>query len=153
MIITRLSKTVLVAAIAFFATLVSFGNITDYGTNWPFVQHVLAMDTIFPTATIKYRAIDNPTMQTAAYILIIAAETLTAILCWIGAFHMTGHLGSPARAFNRSKAGPLPGSRSASSSGRSASSRSAGNGSACGCRSSGMASRTRSASSSPSSRS
>ncbi|HEV7283811.1 MAG TPA: DUF2165 family protein, partial [Kaistia sp.] len=30
--ITRLSKTALVASIAFFATLVAFGNITDYGS-------------------------------------------------------------------------------------------------------------------------
>ena len=37
MIITRLSKTALVAAIAFFASLVAFGNITDYGTNFAFV--------------------------------------------------------------------------------------------------------------------
>lgn len=109
MIVTRLSKTALVAAIALFATLVSFGNITDYGSNWAFVQHVLLMDTVFPDSTIKYRAIDSTAVQTAAYVLIIAAETLTAILCWIGAFHMTGHLGSPARAFNRSKAWAIAG--------------------------------------------
>ncbi len=109
MMVTRLSKTVFVASIAFFATLVAFGNITDYGTNWAFVQHVLSMDTIFPDSTIKYRAIDSTALQTAAYILIIAAETLTAILCWIGAFHMTGHLGSPAQAFNRSKAWAIAG--------------------------------------------
>ena len=83
--IIRLSKTATVAAIALFASLVAFGNITDYGTNWAFVQHVLSMDTVFPTTTIKYRAIDAPALQTAAYVLIIAAETMTAILCWIGA--------------------------------------------------------------------
>ena len=32
--IIRLSKTAMVAAIAFFATLTAFGNITDYDTNW-----------------------------------------------------------------------------------------------------------------------
>lgn len=109
MIVTRLSKTALVAAIAFFATLVAFGNITDYGTNFAFVQHVLMMDTIFPDATIRYRAIDNPALHHAAYVLIIAAETLTAMLCWIGAFQMTGHLGSPARSFNRAKAWAIGG--------------------------------------------
>ena len=72
--IIRLSKTALVAAIAFFATLTAFGNVTDYGTNWAFVQHVLSMDTIFPTATIKYRAIDNHVLETAGYLTIIAAE-------------------------------------------------------------------------------
>lgn len=103
MLITRLSKTAFVAAIAFFASLVAFGNITDYGSNFAFVQHVLLMDTIFPDATIKYRAITNPQLHHAGYILIIAAETLTAILCWIGAFSMLSHLKDGARAFNASK--------------------------------------------------
>jgi len=101
--ITRLSKTALTASIAFFATLVAFGNITDYGSNFEFVRHVLLMDTIFPNATIHYRAISNPTLHHAAYILIIAAETLTAILCWIGTFAMLGRLGADGRSFNRSK--------------------------------------------------
>ena len=104
MIITRLSKTALVAAIAFFASLVAFGNITDYGTNFAFVMHVFAMDTIFPDATITYRAITSPFVQNLGYILIIAAETLTAVLCWIGAFAMLRRRKAGAADFNRSKA-------------------------------------------------
>jgi predicted small integral membrane protein len=100
--IVRLSKTAAVAAIALFASLVAFGNITDYGTNLAFVQHVFSMDTVFPTTTIKYRAIDNPALQTAGYVLIIAAETLTAILCWIGAVRLFLASGD-AVAFNRAK--------------------------------------------------
>jgi predicted small integral membrane protein len=100
--IIRLSKAATVAAIALFASLVAFGNITDYGTNWAFVQHVLSMDTVYPTATIRYRAIDNPTLQNAGYVLIIAAETLTAILCWIGAARLLLAHGDAA-AFDRAK--------------------------------------------------
>jgi predicted small integral membrane protein len=100
--IIRLSKTAMVAAIALFASLVAFGNITDYGTNWAFVQHVFSMDTVFPTTTIKYRAIDSPALQTAGYVLIIAAETLTAVLCWIGAARLLLASGD-AVAFNRAK--------------------------------------------------
>ncbi len=100
--IIRLSKTGTVAAIAFFASLVAFGNITDYGTNRAFVQHVLAMDTIFETSTIRYRSIENPTLQTAAYLLIIAAESATALLCWIGAARMLFAHSDP-HAFNRAK--------------------------------------------------
>ncbi|WP_025091956.1 DUF2165 family protein [Brucella intermedia] len=103
MVITRFNKTAFVAAIAFFATLVSFGNITDYYTNFAFVKHVLMMDTIFPDATIKYRALNNPIVHHAAYIFIITAETLTAILCWVGSFAMLGRLTDRAAAFNRSK--------------------------------------------------
>jgi predicted small integral membrane protein len=73
MLITRLGKTAMVAAIAFYASLVAFGNITDYGTNYAFVEHVLKMDTIFPGSTITYRAIDTPWMWQAFYLLIIAA--------------------------------------------------------------------------------
>ena len=109
MIVTRLSKTAFVAAIAFFATLVAFGNITDYGTNFAFVEHVLRMDSIFPEATIKYRAIDNPALHHIAYNLIIAAETLTALLCWIGAFSMLGRLSADAWTFNRSKSWAIAG--------------------------------------------
>jgi len=46
-----------VAAVAVLVSLVAFGNLTDYDTNFAFVQHVLLMDTIFPNATIRYRAI------------------------------------------------------------------------------------------------
>jgi predicted small integral membrane protein len=92
----------MVAAIALFASLVAFGNITDYSTNWAFVQHVLSMDTVYPTTTIRYRAIESPALQTAGYMLIIAAETLTAVLCWIGAVRLLIASGD-ATAFNRAK--------------------------------------------------
>ncbi len=103
MMILRLSKVACVAAIALFASLVAFGNITDYGTNWAFVQHVMRMDTVFPDSTIRYRAIDNTTLQTVAYAAIIAAETLTAILCWIGAVKLLAAARGDARGFQRAK--------------------------------------------------
>src|ERR1700678_1396659 len=39
MIAIRAAKVALVAAIALFASLVAFGNLTDYNTNFAFVQH------------------------------------------------------------------------------------------------------------------
>lgn len=109
MLITRLGKTAMVAAMAFYASLVAFGNITDYGTNYAFVEHVLKMDTIFPGASITYRAIDNPALWQAFYVMIIAAETLTALLCWIGAARMLISIRREALAFNRSKAWAIGG--------------------------------------------
>ena len=103
MLSVRASKVAMVAAIALFASLVSFGNLTDYGTNLPFVQHVLAMDTIFPTATIGYRAVDDPELQFALYDLIIATEIVIATACWIGALQMARYLTASASAFMRSK--------------------------------------------------
>lgn len=103
MLVMRVSKVAMVAAIAFFASLVAFGNITDYQSNFGFVWHVLAMDTVFPDAAIKYRAITSPVLHHAAYMLIIAAETVTAILCWIGTVRLARALRADAVAFNAAK--------------------------------------------------
>jgi predicted small integral membrane protein len=103
MIALRAAKAALVAAIALFATLVAFGNLTDYNTNFVFVEHVLSMDTIYPFSTIKYRAITSPALHHAAYAIIIAAEAATAVLCWIGAVLLVRHLRADARTFNRAK--------------------------------------------------
>lgn len=66
--------------------LVGIGNVTDYGTNFAFVQHVLAMDTTnFGAAQgtaldtdVMWRAINSPVLQTAAYVAIIIWECATA---------------------------------------------------------------------------
>lgn len=97
----RLSKILLTAAIALWLTLVAFGNVTDYGSNLAFVQHVLAMDTIFPDARIHYRAIHAPWLQHAAYGLIIATEALSGVLCWIGSVRMWRARRAPSTQFRR----------------------------------------------------
>ncbi len=99
----RLSKILLMAAITLWLALVAFGNITDYGSNLAFVQHVLAMDSIFPDASIHYRAIHSPLLQHVAYVLIIATETLAAALCGTGAWRMWSARCSPAATFHRAK--------------------------------------------------
>jgi predicted small integral membrane protein len=99
----RLSKIVSMAMITLWLALVAFGNITDYGSNLVFVQHVLAMDSIFPDAAIHYRAIHSPLLQHAAYVLIIATETLAAGLCGIGTWRMARARRAPAAAFHRAK--------------------------------------------------
>ena len=104
MIAIRAAKIALVAAIALFASLVVFGNITDYNTNFVFVQHVLSMDTVFTFSTIRYRAITSPALHHAAYALIIATEVVIAALCWTGAFVLLRRIRADAATFNRSKA-------------------------------------------------
>lgn len=101
--ITRYSKILLVCAIAFFASLVAFGNMTDYGSNFAFVHHVFLMDTIFPTATIKYRAIESVALHHVGYVAIIALETLTALVCWVGAYRLLKVVKAPASQFNKTK--------------------------------------------------
>jgi predicted small integral membrane protein len=103
MLAIRAAKAAAVAAVALFASLVAFGNVTDYGTNFQFVQHVLSMDTVFPSSSITYRAITSPSLHHAAYALIIAAEAATAALCWIGAALLVRHIRADAHAFNHAK--------------------------------------------------
>jgi len=103
MIVIRAAKVGMVAAIALFATLVAFGNVTDYGTNFAFVQHVLSMDTIFQDSKIGYRAIASPALHHAAYAVIIAAEAATALLCWIGAAALLRSIRADAATFHRAK--------------------------------------------------
>lgn len=103
MLAVRAAKIALVAGFALHASLVAFGNITDYGTNLQFVQHVLAMDTIFPTSMIRYHAITDPTLQQAAYLLIITTEATIAVLCWLGAYRLLRVFRADGCAFNRAK--------------------------------------------------
>lgn len=99
----RLSKSILVCSIAFFASLVAFGNITDFWTNFKFVQHVMMMDTIFPDASINYRSIQSPWIHHVGYIIIISLETLTAILCWIGGIRLLMAVKKEPEQFNSTK--------------------------------------------------
>lgn len=99
----RLAKIAMIAAIALFASIVTFGNVTDYHTNFLFVQHVLSMDTIFPFSDIRYRAITDPALHRLAYAAIIATEGAIAVLCWIGAFNLLRHVRGDAAAFNGAK--------------------------------------------------
>jgi predicted small integral membrane protein len=99
----RISKLLLVMSMGLLALLVSFGNLTDYGSNLVFVQHVFRMDTIFPDSAIRYRAITSPVMQNAGYVLIIALESAVAVCCWVGAFNMWRARRAPGSAFGHAK--------------------------------------------------
>lgn len=88
MIIVRLTKTFMTAALAAYAGIVAYGNIVDYGSNYAFVQHVMSMDTTFPGNVLTGRAITDPETWKLAYAAIIAAQALTAVLLGLGALDM-----------------------------------------------------------------
>ncbi|MFG2092148.1 DUF2165 domain-containing protein [Streptomyces sp. NPDC048612] len=75
-----LAAATLTGIVALYIALVAFGNITDFGTNQQFVRHVLAMDTTFKDPDLMGRAITSRRWQDAAYMGIIAWETLTALV-------------------------------------------------------------------------
>ena len=100
---SRLSKIVMVLALSAFAFLVTFNNITDYGSNFQFVQHVLSMDTTFDGNAAMYRAVTTPLLWTLGYWGIIAGEAITCLLLLMGGWRMIGQRSSAAADFDRSK--------------------------------------------------
>src|SRR6202167_2760176 len=80
--VLRVSKAVLVFAIALFYTILVLNNITDYGSNYEFVRHVLMMDSTLPGNHFMWRAVNSPLVHTIFYIGIIAWESVTMLLCW-----------------------------------------------------------------------
>ena len=99
----RLSKIALAAAISFFLLLVVFNNITDYGSNYGFVQHVLAMDTTFPGNALMWRAINSVAIYHIFYASIILWEFVAGVLIGAGAWKLWGARKADARTFNKAK--------------------------------------------------
>lgn len=99
----RWSKVVMTFSLAVFAFMVTFNNVTDYGSNFAFVQHVLSMDTTFPGNNSMYRAITSPELWHTAYWLIIFGEGLTCLLLFMGCVSMWRARHAPASEFARSK--------------------------------------------------
>ncbi len=98
----RYSKILLVWMVALFASLVVLNNITDYGTNYEFVAHVLLMDTTLPGNNGMWRAIESDVLHHSAYALITLVEAVIAVLCWLGGWRMYRAV-SDARRFNGAK--------------------------------------------------
>jgi predicted small integral membrane protein len=99
----RTIRVILVFGVAIFYSLVVFNNVTDYGSNYEFVRHVLMMDSTFPGNRGMWRAINTPLLHTAFYLSIIAWEALTMLLCWWGGFRMARALRESTAAFHQAK--------------------------------------------------
>jgi predicted small integral membrane protein len=99
----RIIKLLLVFSVAIFYSLVVFNNITDYGSNYQFVRHVMMMDSAFPGNNGMWRAINSPTLHTAFYLVIIGWETSTMLLCWWGGVRMAQSLTGSMSAFHQAK--------------------------------------------------
>jgi predicted small integral membrane protein len=76
----RLAKVSLVASSAFFLLIVVFNNLTDYGSNFQFVRHVLSINTTFPGNRGMWRAMTSPIIHHVFYALIILWELVAGVL-------------------------------------------------------------------------
>ena len=99
----RVAKLSLVLAVAVFYTLVVFNNLTDYKTNYQFVQHVLRMDSTGSGNHVMWRALNQPAWHTTFYISIISWESVVMLLCWAGGWQLIRQYSSPAATFERAK--------------------------------------------------
>ncbi|MDQ0601025.1 putative small integral membrane protein [Streptomyces canus] len=96
----HLTGTLLTATVALYMGLVAFGNITDFGTNQAFVQHVLAMDTTFKDDDLMWRAITSKGLQDTAYVAIIVWEVIAALVLIYGTWLWTRRDDLRARRFS-----------------------------------------------------
>lgn len=97
--LSRASKTVMVASLGVFGILVAVNNMTDYGSNYEFVRHVLSMDTTFPGNALRWRAVSSPVLWHLFYVLIIAAEFLTGAFFSLAALQMARAVKSSSEEF------------------------------------------------------
>jgi predicted small integral membrane protein len=97
----RLVQTVVTALLGLYLALVAFTNMTDYGTNFQFVEKVLGMYDTFHTQS--WRAITWPPLVHACYITIIAWEAATALVCGWAAWQMYRYLHAPSDIFQHAK--------------------------------------------------
>jgi predicted small integral membrane protein len=103
MILIRLSKIALVLSIVFFLLLVVINNITDYESNYLFVENVLGMTTVFEGNQLMWRAIDSPAIHAAFYISIILWEAAAMGLCAFGAYKLLKCIKGTKREFESAK--------------------------------------------------
>lgn len=101
--IIRLCKIALLAVSAFFLALVVFNNLTDYGSNFGFVQHVLGMDTTFPGNAGMWRAITAPWVHHVFYASIILWEASACALLLAGTLRLWRARAAPSAAWRKAK--------------------------------------------------
>ena len=84
----RWSKILLVAAVGLLALIMIINNISDYGANLRYVQHVLSMDTVFADSQLTWRALRSPHWQHLIDRAMIAPEGAVALLCLAGSLRL-----------------------------------------------------------------
>lgn len=101
----RLSKIIILLTVASLASIVVFGNVTDYNSNFQFVSHVMSMDTKpdYLGNAIVYRAITQPVIHHISYICIIIFETFIALSALKGSWDMWVNRKASSEEFHRAK--------------------------------------------------
>ncbi|MBD3360249.1 DUF2165 family protein [Candidatus Peregrinibacteria bacterium] len=101
--ILRFAKIVLLGISAVYFTLVVLGNLTDYGTNYEFVKHVMRMDDTFMDPDLMWRSVDSEIWYHIFYWIIIITEIVAAVLLWIGFVKLFSKMKANSQTFNNAK--------------------------------------------------
>jgi predicted small integral membrane protein len=99
----RIVKAILVAGIGLLAFLIVVNNIVDYLTNFAFVEHVMKMDTIFPSSHIRNRSINSSIVYHVGYCFIILMEAAMCFCCLKGTLKLFMNVKNDAASFHASK--------------------------------------------------
>jgi len=99
----RLAKVLCLFATGLNISLVAFGNLTDYGTNFKFVREVLELAEVPADSHIHWRAIHAPVFQHIIYLLIITTEVVAAALILVGGLAMADKLKASPPLFQKAK--------------------------------------------------
>ena len=100
--VLRLVQLVLAAMLSLHALLIAFTNLTDYQVNFEFLRMVAGMsDTC--SAQKTWRSVSNPVLLHGMYLLIIAAEATSGVLCGLGAWRMWNNRLAPDMLFEAGK--------------------------------------------------
>lgn len=99
----RWTKLLLLAAIALYYTLVVVDNLTDFNSNYQFVQHVLSMDSTFAANKAIGRAIHSLPVYLAFYWTIIIWEFASMVLLWSGVIKLFRAIRQSCGIFNAQK--------------------------------------------------
>lgn len=91
------------AGLALFMFLVSFNNITDYYTNFHFVQMVSSMEDVFTAEQTGWRSVRNETLHHILYLVIITIEVLITFLLSAGVYRLSRKYRSGADEFNAAR--------------------------------------------------
>jgi predicted small integral membrane protein len=102
-VLIRLSKIILSAAIGLYLLIVAVNNVTDYRSNYEFVQHVFAMDTTFPGNALMWRAIQSEPIYHLGYASIIFWEAAAAGIIFVGTWRLWQARCTDAATFQRAK--------------------------------------------------
>jgi predicted small integral membrane protein len=99
----RICKILLLGSNAFFLFLIVFNNITDYRSNFLFVENVLNMSTTFEGNNGMWRAIESPLVHHLFYLTIILWETVAMVIVGVGTWKLWKALGGSEAVFHSAK--------------------------------------------------